>query len=92
MAKERQSQFKRKWEPERARGRNNKFEGPRRPLNKKVNIACARCGKDHGDKPCRAGLGVCYICGLPDHYAKDCPQKKEKGVALRPQLKGRVFA
>ena len=57
-----------------------------------VNIACARCGKDHGDRPCRAGLRVCYICGLPDHYAKDYPQKKEKGPTLRPQLKGRVFA
>ena len=45
MAREWQSQFKGKWEPEHAGGRNNKFGGPRGPPNKKVNIAYARCGK-----------------------------------------------
>ena len=91
MARERQNQIKRKWEPECTGGRNNKFRGPKRPLNKKVNITCTICGKDHVDRPCRVGLGICYICGLSDHYAEDCPQKKEQGPALRPQLQRRVF-
>ena len=31
---------------------------------------CSLCGRNHGDRPCRAGQNVCYFCGKPGHYAK----------------------
>ncbi|XP_060190767.1 uncharacterized protein LOC132620061 [Lycium barbarum] len=33
---------------------------------------CATCGKRHVGR-CRQG--VCYTCGDPGHYARDCPQR-----------------
>ena len=35
---------------------------------------CSICGNKHWKK-CKAGSGVCFRCGQPDHFVKDCPQQ-----------------
>ena len=53
---------------------------------------CNKCRKFHGSKPCLFGQNVCYRCGKPRHYAKDCNTRKPlNNLMLRPQTKGRVF-
>ncbi|XP_028794061.1 uncharacterized protein LOC114749656 [Neltuma alba] len=39
---------------------------------------CAKCGKNHGDRPCIAGQNVCYTCGKPRHFSRECPQNTEQ--------------
>ncbi|RYR28719.1 hypothetical protein Ahy_B01g052880 isoform B [Arachis hypogaea] len=42
------------------------------------DLRCPRCKKYHPNRPCRAGLGVCYKCGKSGHIARDCPHKKRR--------------
>ena len=35
-----------------------------------TQTSCNTCGRNHGDRPCRAGQNVCYIYGKPGHFAK----------------------
>ncbi|XP_028768479.1 DNA-binding protein HEXBP-like [Neltuma alba] len=46
---------------------------------------CAKCGKNHGDRPCMAGQNVCYTCGKPGHFSRECPQNTEQA---RPRTQG----
>ncbi|KAA0037766.1 putative polyprotein [Cucumis melo var. makuwa] len=34
---------------------------------------CTSCGRNHRGQ-CLVGAGVCYQCGQPEHFKKDCPQ------------------
>ncbi|RYQ92541.1 hypothetical protein Ahy_B09g098773 isoform B [Arachis hypogaea] len=40
------------------------------------DLRCPRCKKYHPNRPCRAGLGVCYKCGKSWYIARDCPHRK----------------
>ncbi|RYQ81964.1 hypothetical protein Ahy_B10g100548 isoform A [Arachis hypogaea] len=42
------------------------------------NLRCPRCKKYHPNRPCRAGLGVCYKCGRPWHMSWNCPYKENR--------------
>ena len=55
-------------------------------------LICKQCGKSHGNRPCRAGQNVCYVCGKPGHYARECRFKKNEASNSKPQQQGRVFA
>ncbi|XP_028800667.1 replication protein A 70 kDa DNA-binding subunit C-like [Neltuma alba] len=50
---------------------------------------CPKCGKNHGDRLFMAGQNVCYTCGKPGHFSRECPQNTEQS---RPRTQGRVFA
>ena len=67
LAKECQNQFKRKWESEREEGHNSIFrsdlERNRATPNKGVDTTCNKCWKNHNNRLCIAGQGVCYACG-----------------------------
>ncbi|RYR03946.1 hypothetical protein Ahy_B06g083398 [Arachis hypogaea] len=40
------------------------------------DLKCRRCKKYHPNRPCRAGLGVCYECEKLGHINRDCPHRK----------------
>ncbi|RYR07863.1 hypothetical protein Ahy_B05g075347 [Arachis hypogaea] len=42
------------------------------------DLRCPRCKKYHPNRPCRAGLGVCYKYEKSGHIARDCPHKKRQ--------------
>ncbi|XP_028804835.1 uncharacterized protein LOC114759761 [Neltuma alba] len=46
---------------------------------------CSTCGKNHGDRPCLMGQNVCFRCGKPGHYIRECPLNVD---GSRPKLKG----
>ncbi|RYR16150.1 hypothetical protein Ahy_B04g073089 [Arachis hypogaea] len=47
------------------------------------DLRCPRCNKYHLNRPCRAGLGVCYKCGKPGHMARDC---SHRNAGMQPNL------
>ncbi|RYR67493.1 hypothetical protein Ahy_A03g013886 [Arachis hypogaea] len=59
--------------------RNNNRQGPNSKWQistQSEDLKCQRCKKFHPNRPCRAGLGVCYECGKPVHINRDCPHRK----------------
>ncbi|RYR20978.1 hypothetical protein Ahy_B03g066204 isoform C [Arachis hypogaea] len=52
------------------------------------DLRCPRCKKYHPNRPCRAGLGVCYKCKKSGHIARDCPHK-ERQDAVESDLQTR---
>nr|XP_009799436.1 PREDICTED: uncharacterized protein LOC104245518 [Nicotiana sylvestris] len=40
---------------------------------------CSQCGRAHSGQ-CRQGSNVCYTCGDPSHYMRDCPINGRSGM------------
>jgi len=49
------------------------FQNRRDSAQKRVApLQCSQCGRAHSGQ-CRQGSNVCYTCGDPSHFMRDCP-------------------
>ncbi|MED6226685.1 hypothetical protein PIB30_106241, partial [Stylosanthes scabra] len=62
----------------------------KRPQQVQGNPACPKCGKFHGNVPCRFGTNVCYYCGKEGHMARNCQLRTTQNTQ-KPLQQGRVF-
>ncbi|KAL4300295.1 hypothetical protein AHAS_Ahas17G0186600 [Arachis hypogaea] len=54
---------------QRGKGRGNQSKSS-------SDLACDRCGRFHPYDSCKIGIGGCFNCGLPGHFARDCTRGK----------------
>ncbi|RYQ83740.1 hypothetical protein Ahy_A07g036312 isoform B [Arachis hypogaea] len=52
------------------------------------DLRCSSCKRYHPNRPCRAGLGVCYKCGRPGHMSWNCSYRGSRD-ATEPDFQTR---
>ncbi|RYR25607.1 hypothetical protein Ahy_B02g059420 isoform B [Arachis hypogaea] len=53
------------------------------------DLKCLRCKNYHPNRPCRAGLSVCYQCGKLGHISRDCSHRRSQDtVKFDSQTRG----
>lgn len=70
-----------------SQNRGSKFKDPKAQTTSTTSVGnvrqgrsgCPRCGRLHYG-PCRAGENVCYKCGAPDHFVRECPEMANREV------------
>ncbi|XP_025661796.1 uncharacterized protein [Arachis hypogaea] len=55
------------------------------------DLVCGRCERFHPYDSCKIGIGGCFNCGFPGHFARDCTRGKNQSAG-QGQHQGRVFA
>ncbi|XP_052881268.1 uncharacterized protein LOC128290084 [Gossypium arboreum] len=70
-----------------SQNRGSRFKDPKAQTTSTTSVGnvrqgrsgCPRCGRLHYG-PCRAGENVCYKCGAPDHFVRECPEVASREV------------
>ncbi|XP_057728738.1 uncharacterized protein LOC130944430 [Arachis stenosperma] len=68
---------------QRGKGRGNQSKNS-------PDLTCVHCGRFHPYDSCKIGLGGCFNCGLPGHFARDCTRGKNPSAG-QSQHQGQVF-
>ncbi|KAG8499167.1 hypothetical protein CXB51_005608 [Gossypium anomalum] len=70
-----------------SQNRGSRFKDPKAQTTSTASVGnvrqgrsgCPQCGRLHYG-PCRAGENVCYKCGAPDHFVRECPEVASQEV------------
>ncbi|KAG8485940.1 hypothetical protein CXB51_019280 [Gossypium anomalum] len=70
-----------------SQNRGSRFKDPKAQTTSTASVGnvrqgrsgCPQCGRLHYG-PCRAGENVCYKCGAPDHFVRECPEVASREV------------
>ncbi|KAG8503648.1 hypothetical protein CXB51_001631 [Gossypium anomalum] len=70
-----------------SQNRGSRFKDPKAQTTSTASVGnvrqgrsgCPQCGRLHYG-PCRASENVCYKCGAPDHFVRECPEVASREV------------
>ncbi|KAG8492659.1 hypothetical protein CXB51_010105 [Gossypium anomalum] len=70
-----------------SQNRGSRFKDPKAQTTSTASVGnvgqgrsrCPRCGRLHYG-PCWAGKNICYKCGAPDHFVRECPDVANREV------------